>query len=63
LEIALRKTKPSGYITGDDYGVVEWWDNGVTKAVDEFAKSKIVRLIEIRNRQFVLKKLPDDKLA
>jgi Methyltransferase domain len=37
LENYDPKVKPGGYITGDDYGVAGWWQNGVTRAVDEFA--------------------------
>lgn len=53
LEIALRKVKAGGYITGDDYGEGGWWDGGVKKAVDEFAGHPSVELLELRDGQFV----------
>jgi hypothetical protein len=39
LEAYCRALKPGGLLTGDDYGEAGWWDNGVTRAVDEFAAS------------------------
>ncbi len=32
----LPKIKPGGFITGDDYGYPGTWEDGVTRAVDEF---------------------------
>jgi predicted O-methyltransferase YrrM len=37
LEAYFRKVRPGGYLAGDDYGQPGWWDDGVTRAVDEFA--------------------------
>jgi hypothetical protein len=54
LELSLEKTKPGGFITGDDYGVGGWWEDGVRKAVDEFLQQKPVQLIMIRLGQFVI---------
>jgi methyltransferase family protein len=56
LELSFKKTKPCGYITGDDYHEGGWWQGGVKKAVDEFFREKPVQLITIRNGQFVLRK-------
>jgi hypothetical protein len=56
LRISFAKTKRGGFIAGDDYGEEGWWRGGVTKAVDEFLKEKPVRLVAIRNNQFVLSK-------
>ncbi|MCP5052677.1 MAG: class I SAM-dependent methyltransferase [bacterium] len=56
LELAFQKTKPGGYITGDDYTDGGWWEGGVKKAVDEFAKTDSMELIEIRNGQFIFRK-------
>lgn len=53
LELSLRKVKLGGYITGDGYTEGGWWADGVKKAVDEFAGSPAVQLIERRNGQFV----------
>ena len=56
LELSLRKIKPGGLITGDDYTDGGWWKGGVKQAVDEFAKNDAVELIELRNAQFVFRK-------
>jgi len=56
LELSLQKTKPGGCITGDDYAEGGWWEGGVKKAVDEFAKNQAVRLVKILNRQFIFLK-------
>jgi Methyltransferase domain len=56
LELSLRKVKPSGYITGDDYMEGGWWEGGVKKAVDEFVCEYPIKLLAIRNEQFVLGK-------
>lgn len=37
LEAYFRVVKSGGQIAGDDYGLVGWWEDGVTRAVDEFA--------------------------
>lgn len=57
LEIYFDKLKVGGYLTGDDYIEGNWWDGGVMKAVDEFVKNFNVQVIEIKDRQFVLKKI------
>lgn len=56
LELSLQKVKSGGYITGDDYTDGGWWEGGVKKAVDEFAKNQAVQLVEIRNGQFIFRK-------
>jgi hypothetical protein len=56
LEWSLRKTKPGGLITGDDYTEGGWWEGGVKRAVDEFVSSEGVTVREIRNGQFVLER-------
>ena len=56
LELCFKKTKPNGYITGDDYEEGGWWQGGVKKAIDEFVLEKPVQLIMIRSGQFVLRK-------
>jgi hypothetical protein len=55
LEVASRKTRPGGFITGDDYGEGGWWQGGVKRAVDEFAAERSAELLEIRSRQFVFR--------
>jgi hypothetical protein len=37
LEAYYRTVKPRGFLAGDDYGTPGWWEDGVTRAVDEFA--------------------------
>ncbi len=56
LNWSLPKVKTNGYITGDDYSTKGWWDDGITRAVDELVYKGSVKLIEIKNNQFVLKK-------
>ncbi|MBD3307078.1 class I SAM-dependent methyltransferase [candidate division KSB3 bacterium] len=58
LELSLRKTKPDGFIAGDDYTSGGWWHGGVKNAVDEFAQHQTVHLLEIRNRQFIFRRHP-----
>lgn len=50
------KVKPGGYLTGDDYGVEGWWNDGVTRAVDEFVESTGVEPVMFREHQFVLRR-------
>lgn len=57
LESYFSKLKRGGLLIGDDYATKGWWNDGVTKAVDEFAKRPDVETIIIKNRQFVLKKI------
>lgn len=56
LMLSLRKVKLGGYITGDDYVDGGWWAGGVKHAVDEFKNNRAVKLIELRNRQFIFRK-------
>lgn len=56
LEICFKKVKKGGFITGDDYYDGGWSAGGVKKAVDEFVDSKIVKIIQIKNNQFILQK-------
>jgi hypothetical protein len=56
LELSLRKVKPGGYITGDDYGPGNWWDGGVKKAVDEFGWNNGVEMLWIKKGQFAFQK-------
>lgn len=56
LELYYPKIKAGGFITGDDYGEGGWWQGGVKRAVDEFIATKLIKVIKIKNRQFLLKK-------
>jgi Methyltransferase domain len=58
LALASRKTKIGGYITGDDYTEGGWWKGSVKKAVDEFATTGSVQLIQVRNEQFIFRRIP-----
>ena len=40
LKLFWPKVKEKGIIMGDDYGREGWWNNGVTKAVDEFVSNR-----------------------
>lgn len=57
LELALTKIKSGGYLSGDDYGIVGWWKDGVKKAVDEFIINNRNRIqkVKIYNSQFLIK--------
>ncbi|NJO18194.1 MAG: class I SAM-dependent methyltransferase [Thioploca sp.] len=58
LELYYPKVKVGGFITGDDYyGKGNWWQDDVKKAVDEFIATKLVKLIMIKNGQFLLEKV------
>jgi hypothetical protein len=57
LEMFLPKVKLRGIVAGDDYASPGWWQDGVTKAVDEaIASGRFERLI-LENHQFVLRKI------
>ncbi|MBE9594452.1 MAG: class I SAM-dependent methyltransferase [Proteobacteria bacterium] len=56
LELYYRKVKDGGLITGDDYGYVGWRHVDVKKAVDDFVAKGFVKVIQIKNRQFILSK-------
>jgi SAM-dependent methyltransferase len=53
LEAYFRAVRPGGYLAGDDYGDPGWWQDGVTRAVDEFAPHGELRVI---GSQFLLRK-------
>ncbi|WP_299526761.1 class I SAM-dependent methyltransferase [Winogradskyella sp.] len=59
LNISWNKVKIGGFITGDDYNVVGWWDNGVTIAVDEFIKlnEDFIGKTYIKGTQFIIEKI------
>jgi hypothetical protein len=61
LEIYHRKLKRGGFIVCDDYHHAGFWDDGVTRAVDEFIASGRARRIFKRRSQFVMRKLGPDQ--
>jgi hypothetical protein len=56
LEAYYRKVKKGGYITGDDYGVVGWWQDGVKRAVEDFISKASVEVLQMEGHQFCLRK-------
>ena len=58
LHNSWEKVKVGGLLTGDDYGLKGWWDDGVTKAVDEFVidKKESIGKTIFRGTQFILEK-------
>ena len=46
---SLKFIKQDGIIVLDDYNVVGWWDDGITKAVDFFKKKKLIKIIRKHN--------------
>jgi SAM-dependent methyltransferase len=56
LELYFRKLKPGGFIVCDDYHHAGFWDDGVTRAVDELMASGRARRIFKRRLQFVMRK-------
>ena len=55
LEQFARVVCPGGYLCGDDYGIKGWWDDGVTRAVDEFAAWVSCAQLAVRGDQFLIK--------
>lgn len=56
LELYYRKLKPGGFMVCDDYHHAGFWDDGVTRAVDEFMARGHARRIFKRRSQFVMRK-------
>jgi hypothetical protein len=56
LEMFWSKVKVHGLVAGDDYGNPGWWQDGVTKAVDEAIASGRFEKILIEHDQFLMKK-------
>ena len=56
LDSYYPKVKAGGFLCGDDYGTVGWWDNGVQKAVDEFVSDNSDMSLTVRDNQFMLQK-------
>jgi len=60
LELYWGKLKPGGYIVCDDYHHAGFWDDGVTRAVDEFVANGPAQPIFKRRSQFVMRKLGEN---
>jgi hypothetical protein len=58
LRMYHAKVKAGGFLTGDDYSDGGWWHGGVKKAVDEFVAQGFGELIQIHQKQYILRKEP-----
>jgi len=56
LEMFLPKLKRHGLVAGDDYARPGWWQDGVTKAVDEIVATGRLEEVLIENHQFLFRK-------
>lgn len=56
LAVWGQKVRPGGLVTGDDFGLEGWWDDGVTKAVLDYARSGPVRMEAVLHHQFILRR-------
>jgi hypothetical protein len=56
LELYLPKVKRHGYVVCDDYHYAGTWDDGVTRAIDEFMTKGSCEKIFKRRSQFVMRK-------
>ena len=59
---SLNFIKSDGIIVLDDYGVVGWWNDGITKAVDFFENKNSIKIIKKHNlfdyhHQCIIKKI------
>jgi predicted O-methyltransferase YrrM len=57
LELYYAKVKRGGFIVCDDYHYPGYWEDGVTRAVDEFIESGRCQRMFKRRSQFVMRKL------
>ncbi len=53
--MAARKVKPGGIIAGDDYDFCGWWEDGVTRAVDEYVKDTGIEFARLGHNQYILR--------
>jgi len=56
LDMFWTKVKVHGLVAGDDYAEPGWWQDGVTKAVDEAIASGRFEKVLIKNHQFLIRK-------
>jgi hypothetical protein len=61
LEAWAPRLRPGGLLAGDDYGVEGWWDDGVTRAVDEFVAAGRATVVELGDGQFLLRVQTSDR--
>lgn len=55
LSLSFRKVRAGGLVIGDDYGAEGWWENGVSKAVDEAIHGNPAELVDIQAGQYVIR--------
>ena len=55
LATYFDRLRLGGVLAGDDYNMVGWWDDGVTRAVDAFAAARELQ-VEVIGNQFVIVK-------
>jgi hypothetical protein len=60
LERFHEQLKPGGVISGDDYGMVGWWEDGVTRAVDAFVASRGITPTILGNQFLFVRPAPDE---
>ena len=56
LALYEPKLRAGGLLAGDDYGAAGWWEDGVTRAVDEFVAERGYEVVSLAAHQFVLRK-------
>jgi hypothetical protein len=56
LELWYPKVRPGGLLTGDDLGTEKWWEDGVSRAVTEFASAPNAPVLTIHGSQFCFRK-------
>jgi len=60
LETYKSKVRVGGWIAGDNYAEPDgWWEDGVTRAVDEFVARGLAEKVLTARHQFLLR-IPDD---
>ena len=52
----LPLVKRGGFVAGDDYGTVGWWNGGVTRAIDEVERDGQLRPEVFVGNQFMLRR-------
>lgn len=55
LDAFYPLVRAGGAVAGDDYGMVGWWEDGVRRAVDEFAAAEGCEL-KVMGNQFLITK-------
>ena len=56
IELYFPKVKHGGILAGDDYNVIGYWNDGVTKAAKEFINNNGDKIKEVlfKNHQFII---------